>query len=55
MLDLVSIQRRTWLLLLKVRNTSTKILFIICFADPYSDMILVDGITLLCNDLQVGF
>lgn len=24
-------------------------------ADPYSDMILVDGITLLCNDIQVVF
>ena len=25
------------------------------FADPYSDMILVDGITLLCNDIQIAF
>ena len=25
-----------------------------CLADPYADMILADGITLLCNDLQVS-
>lgn len=25
------------------------------YADPYTDMILADGITLLCNDLQVAF
>lgn len=26
---------------------------LICIVDPYADMILVDGITLLCSDLQV--
>lgn len=27
---------------------------LISFADPHVDMVLVDGITLLCNDLQVA-
>ncbi|KAK6154551.1 hypothetical protein DH2020_008799 [Rehmannia glutinosa] len=30
-----------------------KILRAVTFSDPYADMILADGITILCNDLQV--
>lgn len=27
---------------------------VFCFIDPYADMIMADGISTLCNDLQVS-
>ena len=44
-----------WLLLINGCNYATKFFESDMCADPYSDMILVDGITLLCNDIQVVF